>query len=245
MEPGQCHSGMVSARRASLLLPARAKYPTMSRAPTTLLLLAALTLIGCATPAAPATHGTLSNLSRVEEEAPTLCEHHVPQKVCTRCHPDLEDRFKSVGDWCPEHGIPESQCLLCHPTLTFTPLPRLPPNADVQTLSSQGEDVPSLFAKFAPSKVTVFDFYADWCAPCRAVDEHVHSLLQRRTDVALRRINVVSWDSPVAKANLKDVPTLPYLVVVDQTGRRIGVVSGLDLPALDKLIAQAAPPANP
>ncbi len=41
--------------------------------------------------------------------------HDVPEAECTRCHPELVDRFKEANDWCGGHGIPESQCLLCNP----------------------------------------------------------------------------------------------------------------------------------
>jgi hypothetical protein len=44
-------------------------------------------------------------------------EHHVPESLCTRCHPALIAAFKATGDWCAEHGLPESQCLACNPDL--------------------------------------------------------------------------------------------------------------------------------
>ena len=31
-----------------------------------------------------------------------------------------------------------------------------------------------------PGKVTLFDFYAVWCAPCRKIDAHLFPLLGRR-----------------------------------------------------------------
>src|SRR5688572_3245876 len=119
------------------------------------LLLLTTTLLACAHRPA---HGTLSELSRVEGEV-ILCEHKVPQKVCTRHHPELVPEFKRAGDWCGEHGVPESQCLECHPDLTFEPLPALPADADVAWISKAGEDVADLAAHAAAGKVTLFDFY--------------------------------------------------------------------------------------
>lgn len=199
----------------------------------------ALTLLAsaCATPAPR--HGTLSTLSTVEGEA-RLCDHRVPEKVCTRHHPELVDRFKQVGDWCGEHGVPESQCLLCHPDLSFEPLPALPPHADLQWLSREGEEVASLEQHLVPGKVTVFDFYADWCAPCRKIDAHVYRLLAQRTDLAYRKMNVVSWESPLARRHLQNVPNLPYLVVYGSDGRKVAAISGFDLAALDRAIAEGS-----
>jgi thiol-disulfide isomerase/thioredoxin len=199
-------------------------------------------LTSCATstggrPSGSPAHGTLSALSQVEG-TPELCDHKVPEKVCTRHHPELVERFKKVGDWCVEHDVPESQCLLCHPDLTFEAPPRPPEGADVKLLSKEGEDVPDLLAHLAPGKVTVFDFYADWCAPCRKIDAHVYGLLRQRTDVAVRKLNVVSWESPLAKRHLAQVPNLPYVVVYGRDGKKVRDISGFDLAALDAAIAE-------
>lgn len=203
-----------------------------------LLLLGAL-LCSCATTPPPAQHGTLSSLSTVEG-TPELCDHQVPEKVCTRHHPELEAEFKRVGDWCGEHGRPESQCLLCHPDLTFEALPQLPATADLAWLSKEGEDVSELAAHAPAGKVTVFDFYADWCAPCRKVDAHMYRLLQQRQDLAVRKLNVVHWETAVAKRYLTQVESLPYLIVYGRDGREVAKISGFDLAALDRAIAQGS-----
>jgi thiol-disulfide isomerase/thioredoxin len=199
--------------------------------------LVVLVLAGCAT--APTRHGTLSGLSRVSG-AVTLCSHGVPEPVCTRHHPEKVEEFKRVGDWCPEHDIPESQCLLCHPDLTFEPLPTLPEGADLQWLSQAGEDVPELASLVVKGKVTVFDFYADWCAPCQKVDRHVYGLLQHRQDLAVRKLNVVTWDSALARHHLSGVAGLPHLRVYGRDGKLVGPINGLDLAALDRALAEGA-----
>ncbi len=198
---------------------------------------------GCATGSAskaePVQMGTISDLSRVEGPA-EFCEHKVPEQVCTRHHPELVAQFKAVNDWCPEHGVPESQCLLCHPDLTFEKLPTLREGADLKILAAKGEDVPDLAAHAVAGKVTVFDFYADWCAACREVDLHAYQLLNERDDLAFRKLNVVDWDSALAKRYLAKVPNLPYVIVYGRDGKEVRSLQGLDLPALDKAIAEGA-----
>lgn len=194
--------------------------------------------VACA-PSRPAQHGTITTLSAASTHDYETCAHEVPKEVCARCNPALVPRFKSAKDWCPEHGIPESQCFECHPDLTFDPLPLLPDGADLLEISKQGEDVPALEAHAVAGKVTVFDFYAVWCAPCRKIDAHLFALLGECDDLAVRKLNVVSWETPLAAHYMKDVPNLPYVVVHDKQGRRVRAISGLDLGALDEGIAEA------
>jgi thiol-disulfide isomerase/thioredoxin len=150
------------------------------------------------------------------------------------------EKFKAARDWCGEHAVPESQCYECHPDLSFEPLPALAQGADLRKLSEAGEDVPELGAHAVQGKVTVFDFYADWCPPCRKVDAHMYGLLNGRTDVAYRKLNVVSWDTPLAKRYLGGVPNLPFVVVYGKDGREVARMTGLDLGALDKAISEGA-----
>lgn len=186
-------------------------------------------------------HGVASNLSEVTTaEAAPLCQHRVPEAVCVQCDPSRAGRFKEVGDWCGEHGIPESQCYACHPDLSFAPAPKPPEGADVKVLSAAGEDVESLEAHAVKGKVTVFDFYADWCAPCRDIDAHLVKRLQQGDELAYRKLNVVSWETPLAKRYLARVPNLPFVIVYGKDGAPVAEVSGFDLAALDRAIEQGA-----
>jgi thiol-disulfide isomerase/thioredoxin len=208
------------------------------------LCLAAVALGACSPspppPGTPGTpHGKLSELSRVEGEI-VLCEHKVPEKTCTLHHPDLVGQFKRAGDWCTPHGVPESQCLKCHPDLTFEPLPKLPEGADVAWLARAGEDVASLDAHAVKGKVTVFDFYAEWCAACRKVDGHVYRRLANGdAALAYRKLNIVEWESALARRYLRDVPSLPFVVVYGRDGKRVRTLHGADVAALDSAIAEA------
>ena len=184
-------------------------------------------------------HGKISLLSAVSSEHFEACEHKVPKEVCTRCNPGLIPKFKAAKDWCGEHGVPESQCFKCHPDLTFGALPAVSKDADLKEISHEGEDVPSLDAHAVKGKVTLFDFYAVWCAPCRKVDAHILPMLAKRQDLAIRKLNVVSWETPLAARYLKKVSGLPYVVVYGKGGKQVAKVEGFDLKKLDKAIAAA------
>ncbi|MCA9666631.1 MAG: cation transporter [Myxococcales bacterium] len=114
---------------------------------------------------------------------------------------------------------------------------RFDPKLDVKWISHRGEDV-QLEKHLAAGKVTVFDFYAKWCGPCRKVDREMARLLTHHQDLALRKINMVDWDTPVTKHYLKDVPKLPYVIVYGRRGTRVATIAGLKLDALRKAIAE-------
>ncbi len=211
----------------------------MSRRPT--LLMGILLLVAsCGGPAEPAKRGRLSELSRVSGDF-TLCNHRVPDQVCTRHNPGLVGQFKRAGDWCPEHGIPESQCYECHPDLSFEPLAELPKGADLAWLAKAGEDVPDLDVHAVKGKVTVFEFYAEWCGVCRKVDGHIYRrLASGERSLAYRKLNVVEWESPLGQRYLNKVPSLPLLIVYGPSGKRFRTLYGGDLSALDQAIAEAA-----
>jgi thiol-disulfide isomerase/thioredoxin len=111
-----------------------------------------------------------------------------------------------------------------------------PPGADVKTLSADGSAVGRLERHRVPDKYTVFDLYADWCGPCRLVDAHLREVLAERRDVAVRKLNVVDFDSPLALEMGPDFETLPYLVVFSPGGRRTDIL-GFDRTAIDRALS--------
>jgi thiol-disulfide isomerase/thioredoxin len=110
---------------------------------------------------------------------------------------------------------------------------------DVATIGKDGVDVPDLAPHLVRGKITVVDFSAVWCAPCRKVDEHVLAMLGSRADVAYRKLDIGDWDTPLAARWLRGVPSLPYVLVYDKAGRRVDAIAGLDLARLDAAIARA------
>lgn len=115
-----------------------------------------------------------------------------------------------------------------------------PEGADARTIAEGGADIPDLRAQVVPGKVTVLDFAASWCLPCRKMDAHMATVLGARRDVAYRRLDVVDWDTPLARRYLKQVSKLPYVIVYDTSGAQVDAFAGLDIERLDAAIERGA-----
>jgi thiol-disulfide isomerase/thioredoxin len=115
-----------------------------------------------------------------------------------------------------------------------------PEGADVATVVRDGVDVPQLESVLVKGKVTVVDFSATWCSPCRKVDAHMVGVLGARKDVAYRRLEIGDWDTPLARRYLQGVPSLPHVIVYGPDGQKVEAITGLDLPRLDAAIARGA-----
>ncbi|KYF92265.1 hypothetical protein BE20_12235 [Sorangium cellulosum] len=115
-----------------------------------------------------------------------------------------------------------------------------PEGADARTISEGGADIPDLGAHVVPGKVTVIDFAASWCLPCRKLDAHMAKVLQARRDVAYRKLDIGDWGTPLAQRYLKHVSKLPYVIVYDATGAHLDAIAGLELDKLDAAIERGA-----
>lgn len=85
--------------------------------------------------------------------------------------------------------------------------------------------------------VTIVDFYADWCGPCRQLSPGLEEMVRADTDVALRKIDIVNWKTAVVQQfNLHSVPQVN---IYDRSGRLVGTVVGANLEAVKSFVAQA------
>ena len=96
--------------------------------------------------------------------------------------------------------------------------------ADVIVLSKNGESIGPLKKHLVSGKYTVFDVYADWCGPCHLVDKKLRQIMATRNDIALRKINLVDYNRPVAKEIGPRFRGLPYIVIFDPKGKRTDIV---------------------
>ena len=89
----------------------------------------------------------------------------------------------------------------------------------------------------ALGNVTVLEFYADWCGPCRMLSPSLKQMAQTDPDIALRKIDIVRWGTPVAQQF--HVHSVPQVNVYNRGGGLVGTVRGLDFDSVKRYVAPA------
>jgi thioredoxin 1 len=83
---------------------------------------------------------------------------------------------------------------------------------------SKGEKI-DLAANAVKGKYTLYDFYADWCPPCRALDPQLRQLASHHDNLAIRKIDIIDWTTPVVAQH--GVEALPFMVLFGPDGRQL------------------------
>jgi thiol-disulfide isomerase/thioredoxin len=89
----------------------------------------------------------------------------------------------------------------------------------------------------ALGNVTVVDFYADWCGPCRQLSPSLEQMARNDPEIALRKVDIVNWKTAVVKQY--NIRSIPHVNVYNRGGRLVGTVVGADVQEVKRYIAQA------
>ena len=112
-------------------------------------------------------------------------------------------------------------------------------NLDIK-VASRGEAI-RIEDHLAPGKITVFDYYADWCPPCHLLTPKLERLLLKYDNLALRMVDVSNLDSEAVKQATREVKVLglPYVKVFGPDGELLGAVQGNHVEKVEKLLNKA------
>ncbi len=89
----------------------------------------------------------------------------------------------------------------------------------------------------SPGNVTIVDFYADWCGPCKQISPFLEQMAKTDPEIALRKIDIVNWTTPVVKQY--NVHSIPQINIYDRAGKLVGTVIGVDRGSVQRYVAQA------
>ncbi len=90
--------------------------------------------------------------------------------------------------------------------------------ADVETIT-HGEQV-DIKHHLVPGKYVLFDFYADWCGPCRGLAPILARLASQQSEsLVLRKVDIKDWRSPVARQY--SISSIPHLKLYGPEGHLI------------------------
>ena len=97
---------------------------------------------------------------------------------------------------------------------------------DIQTVS-HGKKI-RVKDHLTPGKITIFDYYAEWCGPCHLLSPKLERLVLKYENVALRKVDLVDYESKLAVQATREfkLPGLPFTRVFDDRGKLLGEIHG-------------------
>jgi thiol-disulfide isomerase/thioredoxin len=132
----------------------------------------------------------------------------------------------------PEKPAPPPRPKPAHPPAD-SPVAATDPKIEI---ISRGDQV-DIQKHCVPGKITIVDFYADWCRPCRSVGPVLEQRVNKDADLVLRKVNIVNWDSAVSRQY--GVRAVPYIQVYDRHGNKVGELTGFNSALFESYISRA------
>ena len=92
--------------------------------------------------------------------------------------------------------------------------------ANVQLYDLQ-RNTTNLYDEISKNKLTVIDFWASWCGPCRMVSPIVDEIAEERTDIKVGKVNVDEEPELASAFRIDSIPTV--IIIKDKTVKAISL----------------------
>ena len=76
--------------------------------------------------------------------------------------------------------------------------------------------------KIAENDITIIDFWAEWCGPCKTLGPIIDELSERNPDVTVGKLNIDMNPTTAGLFGIRSIPT----VIVFQGGQTITKIGG-------------------
>ena len=135
-----------------------------------------------------------------------------------------------------DQPLPERPAPPPRPKPVRPPPEELPANEGPAEVISHGKAV-DIEKHCVSGKITIVDFYADWCGPCRAVGPKLEERVKKDPDLVLLKVDIVKWGTPVCKQFA--IGGIPYIQVYDRRGNKVGDMTGFNDNLLESFLNRA------
>lgn len=96
--------------------------------------------------------------------------------------------------------------------------------ARFQSTVTQLKTLPEFQKAIATKQLSVVDFYATWCGPCKAISPHVEKLSTKYQDVSFYKVDVDESPDIAGFCGVSAMPTFLFT----KNGQAVGKVVGAD-----------------
>lgn len=163
----------------------------------------------------------LSLVPTVEFRAVDAIVFHVGSRV-----PLMQDvrGYQITDDWTVFAGVTGTFALSKPaPEPSATPLvhpaPVKPKSGTTPAVAISGGQAFAVSEVLVPNKITIIDYFAEWCVPCIALGEELDAYITTNPDVVVQRVDIVDWDSPAVAGHIQSERGIPILDIYDAHGK--------------------------
>lgn len=75
------------------------------------------------------------------------------------------------------------------------------------------------------NKITIIDFYADWCGPCKMMAPIIDKIAEENNDIKVGKLNVDEAGDIAGQFNIMSIPTILVFKEGKEFKRFVGVTS--------------------